>query len=838
MTAALAPDADRLAQTTEESSRVLGYLARLAALRQALAFSRDDAAFVRGAPRRRADPAPAADPGGDLGGDIDGDAREGEREGARGRILYFVDSNVAHLFFDPASNQQHVDPVGMRSPVVGHDVLCAAITAEFLFSGALPGQVEKRLFLDPGHAEELLRQIPHLREKAGAVAITPENRAAVLREAEALRQRLLDAERRHDDPATREAALEDLQKALDDLLNLVRAHDLEPLCGALLLKRLLSGATLSPLRRAPLIPVDLILDGPPADLVAQWRARLAAAKRSRPEPSGRRDENRERDARCLARLEAANARLALRGVAARCVLVTSDETIHEAQARWLIERHGGPERVIFSRRVVQYMPLTTYRDMPNFTRDDAPTRLIESTVDLFLRPLLIGPGDFTPRLARLQRWLADMSGALRDAQDERRDGGHGAAVRARLLMGSLAKVACAGAEATINLVRARWGALLAKALAANTPLLARRFEGLLGGLGDEVARLRDDEPLCEGLARRLASAQRGAAHALRDLHLELLLQWRLAGDATRFAAPPAALNAAALFPGALCAALTDLLAAAPIDPERLIGRLRAIAPDDFVAQARMAAVYALAIDADDLAPDIAEAALEADTRADAARAETLLLLAVALRRRFEACAAAPEDGGELQRDVARRADRAARSAASVFMALGDAGGARRARAESAATRIALMRALMMSGARRADVRDLQAAIDAMDAVALGVPRSERDLGGRSLAALAAAGAAGVVVDAVIALRLGRPGDRGRLSASLREGVARAGVHLRADGAGVEPAWLLKRDLLGGDEAASAAARLPHATRDAAWRARCASRLDADFLAAASQGRFA
>ena len=72
----------------------------------------------------------------------------------RGRIVYLFDANVIHLFLNPREGIRHL--TGFGGAVSDDDKLATTmITAEFMFSRGLSGQMGIPAFLSPGHADDL-----------------------------------------------------------------------------------------------------------------------------------------------------------------------------------------------------------------------------------------------------------------------------------------------------------------------------------------------------------------------------------------------------------------------------------------------------------------------------------------------------------------------------------------------------------------------------------------------------------------------------------------------------------------------------------------------------------
>jgi hypothetical protein len=72
-----------------------------------------------------------------------------------GRIIYAIDANVVRLFIRPAASVHHLSVFQRWLP---REVLVttAALTAEFIFSGRLPGQRGDPIYMTPGHYDEVI----------------------------------------------------------------------------------------------------------------------------------------------------------------------------------------------------------------------------------------------------------------------------------------------------------------------------------------------------------------------------------------------------------------------------------------------------------------------------------------------------------------------------------------------------------------------------------------------------------------------------------------------------------------------------------------------------------
>lgn len=442
--------------------------------------------------------------------------------------IYLVDSNVLYLYFDPSENDRIIQlfPAAKKSGSVGKDT--AIITGQHLFSGRLPGQGLRPLFIDPGHLEEF-------RNKLSANMESFKKSAKVARETDpkdfkralaVLRGKLTRAQ--HDRAALRRFTEMNIPKFLAD-------YDLTAATAAQQLISLTAKDYIRPFRLAPYVD-RLQIDKPDPEEVERWTRALSKA-----EPglgayvAKQRSQNRQRDAECLARIQMQNARLHDRGHPVRFRLVTADENIHVAVAN---EAQNSPDCRVQVRRASQYGPVFNTADLDNCVNRSAATIKLRDAIDTFLeeakrpgenRDQMLERLDDQTRL--LQRIVGDLNSWVALAPDgNRQDRERRAKALWKFLQernegvfGELRPLMGAELSSMLPKIENHWHGLLQNSVHMNTHLIVRHFHALLSDIEEAYERLRTTE-IASDVALSYEREHLRHSSQLTKSHLQTLLR--------------------------------------------------------------------------------------------------------------------------------------------------------------------------------------------------------------------------------------------------------------------------------------------------------------------------
>lgn len=324
---------------------------------------------------------------------------------AENQITYLADANVFFFYFQAASEHHHANPLRrvigriskdedfrLRPGVRGlrqHKVSPAVITAQFIFSGKLPGQCDFPLYYFQEHGEEFQGRISRIMNRVieRKSELTEEQTTNLKRETRGLVLKLKSFMRA---PVTDEA-IRGIRKILDtDLPQMIRHYDLEHIDEALHLLQLVQGGVAQPLRLAPRVDRSLLDADLPEHLVQEWRTRLEAFHPEELYQSRRHSnddengdvltDNIEVDAKVLARLELLNASMKEQALDNRFVLITTSNALISANAYWLKERDFDLNASLV-RSAHQFVPMANFHDIENFSQDTKPSQRLRTAMD-------------------------------------------------------------------------------------------------------------------------------------------------------------------------------------------------------------------------------------------------------------------------------------------------------------------------------------------------------------------------------------------------------------------------------------------------------------------------
>lgn len=287
-----------------------------------------------------------------------------------GRIHYVLDANVIRMFMDPSQHTHHLgafahwlDPETRVSTVT--------MTAEFLLSGALPGQPKgEPALISPDHFNEVIGFATRLGQRLDALSDEDYDRLEQdmkerASELDALAQALSQA----DIPA--QEKIHALVTTLPEkVAELVRG----PLAEAIQLKRCVEAGTIARIDSRSWFNADLLESNP--RLEAGWFRRIRAARaelEKQRAAAGRADPHRNEltinqlsDARTLAVISRIVDLEIADDPADRCLLVTADASLRRAVEAYVADQDdGAPNSAyrVFVRHPREFVPLLNLSNM-------------------------------------------------------------------------------------------------------------------------------------------------------------------------------------------------------------------------------------------------------------------------------------------------------------------------------------------------------------------------------------------------------------------------------------------------------------------------------------------
>ncbi|TNE66390.1 MAG: hypothetical protein EP335_03745 [Alphaproteobacteria bacterium] len=292
--------------------------------------------------------------------------------------IYVVDTNVARMFLTSKGEAPNVNPFPSGKRDYSEDFWRATvgITAEYIFSRSLPGQKGYPVYIEQGHAQELLGYRHALFADAEKYQSHKFLRSLEADLSSAVSSSLKDIQDNRDKPEILRQILE------SDVPELITRFELDNLAAAMQLDRLTREELIRPLSLSTYMNQKLL--NPPDEDVEEWIDVLSAYNSSR---AGRRTPKAlKTDARCLAIIFALNEYCLSNNIPARYLFVTTDHKIPAAVALYL-DRKNLPFEKDFVRRFSQFVPILNFQDMPNFvSRSQVTFELIRAVDSLLAFP--------------------------------------------------------------------------------------------------------------------------------------------------------------------------------------------------------------------------------------------------------------------------------------------------------------------------------------------------------------------------------------------------------------------------------------------------------------------
>lgn len=275
-----------------------------------------------------------------------------------GRIIYIFDANVVRFFIDPEKEARHVVafPSKLEPDYAG---ATAVITAEFLFSRSLAGQMRSPALIAPSHGDELGGIINAMMHES-----QPPDEAAPAIAEETMRKLRHLADAAAAGKLPRQEAVARLRRLVPDLANhLIRSG----WSSTRQMRRLYDEDLLRPLALHPHATREILF--PPQKDQSFWTRQILAELRAQHGSDGANSRIRqraERDAEALVQAILLDEDVAdTEPEQTRYVLVTADQVLFDAYSKWYWAQPPSPKRRFLLRLPLQYIPILNSLEMPN-----------------------------------------------------------------------------------------------------------------------------------------------------------------------------------------------------------------------------------------------------------------------------------------------------------------------------------------------------------------------------------------------------------------------------------------------------------------------------------------
>lgn len=484
------------------------------------------------------------------------DTRRAKKRGER--IVYIADSSVFYFYINTFAPKEYNRALALpQVTTLLHDGLApedkrrakrrsistAVITAEYLFSGHLPGQDNFPLYITNEHAEEFQRRVSEILQDINTTAkVLSESRKTELsRRAGGLARRLTNLAKAGDLETSAQA--KKLMDILDvDLPGLVSEFELAEVDRAVNLLHLMEGDVARPLRLAPGIDRSL-LDRPPDPERVQYWSRLLSSfsplelawDDERQDLGSARTKNQAADAKVLARLEEINTDCEERQLNTRFVLVTTSAAMLSASAFHMHDKKL-PLSANFVRSLIQYVPLLNFSDMPNFVKGDhASARLRDSLDGLFQWKRISDDRGWAKFLAELDIFLRGLNRLKRgidqeQAADRLNEEQKRAlfALRQERMDAVFRSVDVAGFETSLRNISSLWGEMVENSIGLNARLLLEHYSRHLGKVEEGLASLNAQSSVRTGLSDSYEQRQFNLTDELSRIHLRMAARLMMA----------------------------------------------------------------------------------------------------------------------------------------------------------------------------------------------------------------------------------------------------------------------------------------------------------------------
>jgi hypothetical protein len=424
-----------------------------------------------------------------------------------GSIQYLFDSNTVRFFLNPIRQLQRVS----FSLDIDHSAMIAlaTVTSEFLFSRGLCGQWGAPALIAPLHAQELERRASELVEilaDGGGQQIPDDSLEEKVGEA-LLQIRRLD----HVD-----ASIEKFFESDHDLRRILSDEAYE----ARMFTRIVEEDLLKPLTSDRNATAEVI--SPPEADVMWWAQEIARNRppaaffKTKQEGKRKTPKNDHADAETIVQLISINRVARESGDMTRYVLVTADQSIHNAMTDWYRSQLQEPNPAIDFypiRRIGQFIPFLNTAQMPNNITSISLINDIREAVDTLLGGFGV-VAEFPLRLPALVSGIG--------AEEGRPDPNDRIISVARLMehFGADTKI-----NETISRLGALWSKLARDSVFLNLGLLSRRFHA--------VSELADFVERSEDVRSAVLAYMDRAVVGVEKAHVEFAIKHRLASAVDR-----------------------------------------------------------------------------------------------------------------------------------------------------------------------------------------------------------------------------------------------------------------------------------------------------------------
>lgn len=295
-----------------------------------------------------------------------------------GRIVYLLDANIVRFFVSPEHEARHILPFHAdRRP--DYAEATALITAEFLLSRSLAGQMGGPALIAPSHGGEIGDILSAIKRDAQQHRPEDEPPLQVVDQKQAMLRDLVGKLDRAD--IDRRRAVQELEQLVPDLAKLLMSQGFQA-SGQML--RLYNEDLLRPLALHAAATRDILY--PDADQVRAWEKQITRHRKV----ASRKDHEKVRnDAEALVQVMLLDRaqdddRTDPDDPGTWYVLVSADQALHDAYVEWYWNTEPSERGRFVLRRPLQYTPILNALEMPNGIETAQLTERASAALDSLL----------------------------------------------------------------------------------------------------------------------------------------------------------------------------------------------------------------------------------------------------------------------------------------------------------------------------------------------------------------------------------------------------------------------------------------------------------------------
>ncbi|MHA7776017.1 hypothetical protein [Roseibium sp. M-1] len=475
------------------------------------------------------------------------------------QITYVADSNIFYFYINTFARNEYLKAIALpqvaklindHATTEQHklsnrrNVSTAVITAEYLFSGHLPGQNRFPIYITDEHAGEFQKRVSEIRNEIVETAhtLTDDERQNLSKRVRRLARRLTKLGM--GESSSKEAMVTQLRDILDNKLpELISDYALAEVDRAVNLLHLMEDDVARPLRLAPGLNRALVNRSPDSKRIGEWEkllqdfheAELRFETKRNSEKTKDLSWNVSADARALARLEEINEDCRSRGIANRFVLITASTSILSASVFRLAEKKHTIDHS-FVRPLIQFIPILNFQDMPNFVKShDASFRLRTALDGLFQWRLASGNEGWVMFLQQLDIHLRNLNrlgerinSAKQDEEIIARQKDILIALRQERMNKVFQGMNLETFDKSLRNIGDLWSGMVENAIGLNAELLVEHYKRHLGRLAEGLASLKTETNVATTLSVSYEGKQFDLIDKLSRMHLKMAVRLMMA----------------------------------------------------------------------------------------------------------------------------------------------------------------------------------------------------------------------------------------------------------------------------------------------------------------------